>query len=403
MKYLQYPGNWYGFFKFSPKKLTDFPTSDYFANNWATVSFNMRDFLDQIYYNNTLQDYLMVAGIILISILALRLFKRFIINRLRIAAAKTSGTLDDFIIDGVDRFGLPIIQFAIIYWGLNFLDLSQKAETTIDTATSVIITYYVLRLVSSVILMLLESRIRRKEHGEEKIKQLGGLMLVINIVIWVIGIVFLLDNLGKDVTTIVTGLGIGGIAIALAAQNILGDLFNYFVIYFDRPFVVGEFNNVDDKMGTVEYLGIKTTRIRSLSGEQIIIGNSNLTGSRIHNYKRMINRRVAFTINIDYRTPIEKLKAIPDLLRAIVEEQKPVMFDRAHFATLADWSYKFEVVYFVLDSNFNIFMDIQQNINLKIVEELQKNGVYLVASPHTSLVPLPPAPEIKKEEGTIKT
>lgn len=352
----------------------------------------MQDLLDQVYYNNTIRAYLIAGSIIVLSILLLRAFKRVIIKRLRAAAAKTEGTTDDFIIDGLDRFGLPIIQFAVIYWGLNFLDLSTRAEHIIDLATSVIITYYVLRLVSSIIMTLLESRIRRQEHGEAKIKQLGGLMLVINIFIWVIGIVFLLDNMGKDVTTIIAGLGIGGIAIALAAQNILGDLFNYFVIYFDRPFEIGDFIVVDDKMGTVEYLGIKTTRIRSLSGEQIIIGNSNLTGSRIHNFKRMASRRIVFTINIDYRTPLEKLKTIPVLLRSIVEQQKQIRFDRAHFAAYGDWALKFEVVYFVLDPDFNKYMDIQQAINLQIREEFEKNEIYIVTSPHTSLVPPPPAP-----------
>jgi small-conductance mechanosensitive channel len=353
----------------------------------------MRDLLDQVYYNNTIRDYLIALSIIVLSILVLRAFKRVIIKRLRIAAAKTTSTTDDFIIDGLDRFGLPIIQFAIIYWGLNFLDLSLKAERIIEIATSVIITYFVLRLVSSIIMMLLESRIRRQEQGEDKIKQLGGLMLVINIFIWIIGIVFLLDNMGKDVTTIIAGLGIGGIAIALAAQNILGDLFNYFVIYFDRPFEIGDFIVVDDKMGTVEYLGIKTTRIRSLSGEQVIIGNSNLTASRIHNFKRMFSRRIAFTINIDYRTPLEKLRTIPALLRTIVEQQKPIRFDRAHFAAYGDWALKFEVVYFVLDPDFNKYMDIQQAINLQIREEFEKNEIYIVTSPHTSLIPPPPPPK----------
>lgn len=352
----------------------------------------MREFLNQVYYNNTIQDYLTVAGIIVISILMLRLFKRFIIKRLKAAATKTQGTTDDFIIDGIDRFGLPILLFTFIYWGLNFLRLPEKIAQIIDAAISIIITYYVLRLVSSVVLMLLQSRIRRQEHGEEKIKQLGGLMLVINIIIWIIGIVFLLDNMGKNVTAIVTGLGIGGIAIALAAQNILGDLFNYFVIYFDRPFEVGDFIIVDDKMGTVEYLGIKTTRIRSLGGEQIIIGNSNLTSSRIHNYKRMITRRAVFNFNIDYRTAIEKLKIIPALVRKIVEQQKTVQFDRAHFASFGEWALKFEVVYFVLDPDFNKFMDIQQAINLTIMEELKRNEIYFVTSVHLPLAPTPPAP-----------
>ncbi|HEY0741637.1 MAG TPA: mechanosensitive ion channel family protein, partial [Chryseosolibacter sp.] len=180
----------------------------------------MEEFLDQVYYHNTMRDYLLVAGIIVLSILILRAFKRLFINRLRTLAARTEGTFDDFLIDGLDRFGLPVIQFSIIYWGLNFLDLSTNAETVIKIATTVVITYFILRFLSSVILLLLQSHIRKQEHGEEKIKQLGGLMLVINIVIWVLGIVFVLDNLEYDVNAIVAGLGIGGIAIALAAQNI---------------------------------------------------------------------------------------------------------------------------------------------------------------------------------------
>jgi small-conductance mechanosensitive channel len=350
----------------------------------------MKEFLDQVYYHNTVRDYLLVAGIILLSILLLRAFKRLFINRLRALAAKTEGKVDDFIIDGIDRFGLPVIQFSVIYWCLNFLDLSTRAEDIIKIATTVVVTYFILRFLSSVILLVLQSHIRKQEHGEEKMKQLGGLMLVINIVIWVLGIIFVLDNLGQDVNALVAGLGIGGIAIALAAQNILGDLFNYFVIYFDRPFEVGDFIVVDDKSGTVEYLGIKTTRIRSISGEQIIIGNSNLTGSRIHNFKRLINRRILFTVNVDHRTPIEKMKAVPGILKAIVEEQKPVLFDRAHFATFGDWSLKYEVVYFVLDGDFNKYMDIQQNINLRIKEVFEANGIYIVSTPHTSLMPQPP-------------
>jgi small-conductance mechanosensitive channel len=359
----------------------------------------MKEILDQIYFNNTVRDYLVVFSIIVLSAIVLRLFKRFIIRRLRKMAAKTEGTLDDFIVDGAEKFLLPIVQFAVIYWGLNFLDLSGRAERIIDVATSVIITYFVLRLVSSVILTLLESRIRRQEKGEDKIKQLGGLMLVINIFIWATGIVFLLDNMGKDATTIITGLGIGGIAIALAAQNILGDLFNYFVIYFDRPFEIGDFIVVDDKMGTVEYLGIKTTRIRCLTGEQLVIGNSNLTGSRIHNFKRLEQRRVVFTLNIDYRTPPEKLKIIPGLVRSVIETQNSVRFDRCHFATFGDWSLRFETVYYVLDPDYNRYMDIQQQINLLIATRLKDNDIYMVTSVHMQLAPPPAAPP---EEKSIK-
>jgi small-conductance mechanosensitive channel len=347
----------------------------------------MNSILEEVYFHNTVLDYLIALGIIMVGTLVLRIIKGVFLERLRLLAAKTSSAIDDVLVTSLERFGVAALQFAVFYWGITYLNLSPKAERVIHVATSIVVTYFILRLLSTVILMLLQNRIKRQDRGEDKIKQLGGLMLIINIIIWILGIVFLLDNLQYNVTTIITGLGIGGIAIALAAQNILGDLFNYFVIFFDRPFEAGDFITVDDKMGTVEYVGIKTTRIRSLSGEQIIIGNSNLTGSRIHNFKRLVNRRILFSLNIDYRTPNEKLKMLPGLLKTIVEKQKPVLFDRAHFASFGDWSLRFEVVYFVLDPDFNKYMDIQQAINLDLNETLPKNEIFIVATPHVSFMP----------------
>jgi len=191
-------------------------------------------------------------------------------------------------------------------------------------------------------------------------------MVVVKILVWSVGLLLLFSNLGYNVTTILTGLGIGGIAIALAAQNILGDLFNYFVIFFDRPFEVGDFITVDDKKGTVENIGIKTTRIRSITGEQLIIANSNLTGSRIHNFKRLESRRVVFKLGVVYGLPLEKLRMIPGMVREIIEQSSPVRFDRVHFASYGDFSLNFEVVFFVDTPDYNQYMDILQEINFGI-------------------------------------
>ncbi|HEU5147461.1 MAG TPA: mechanosensitive ion channel family protein [Chryseosolibacter sp.] len=328
----------------------------------------MNDFFDQVYYNNTVGDYLIALAIIVGGIIVVLAFKTVIIHRLQAWAAKTPGTWDDFIVESFSRFVFPILMWTIVYWGIHTLELSDKTERTIRIATSIILTYYFLRLISSVVTTLLKSGVRKREHGEEKIKQLGGLLMVINIIIWFLGLVFLLSNWGIEVTPIIAGLGIGGIAVALAAQNILGDLFGYFVIFFDRPFEAGDFIIVDDKMGTIEYVGIKTTHIRALSGEQIIIGNANLTSSRIHNYKRMLKRRVVFTLNVDYGTPAEKLQRIPAMLKSLIEQEKLVTFDRAHFAAYHDWSLRFEIVYYVLSADFNVYMDIQQRINIGIYQ-----------------------------------
>jgi small-conductance mechanosensitive channel len=345
----------------------------------------MNDILDHVYYNNTIREYLITLSAIVLGIVLILAFKRVIIKRLQIWAKRTPGTWDDFIVDGFSRFGIPVIQWVIVYWAIHLLDLSAKTERVIQISTSIIVTYFILRLVSSIVIVLLRSGVQRREHGDEKIKQLGGLMLIINVFIWIVGLVFLLGNWGVEVTPIITGLGIGGIAVALAAQNILGDLFNYFVIFFDRPFEAGDFIIVDDKMGTIEYVGIKTTRLRSLNGEQIIIGNSNLTSSRIHNYKRMERRRVIFSIDVEYGTSLEVVKKIPSLLKSIVQEQGNITFDRAHFAAYKDWSLRFEVVYYVLSADFNIYMDIQQIINFRIYEEFEKQKIAF-AFPTQSLV-----------------
>lgn len=335
----------------------------------------MNEFLDQIYYDNTVREYLTALAVILGGVILVLALKRFIIKRLQSWAASTPETWDDFIVDSFSHFVVPIFQWTIVYWAIHLLHFSEQSERIIRIATSILVTYYILRMISSVVVVLVKSGIRRRGHGEEKFRQLGGLIMIVNAIIWTVGIVFLLGNWGVNVTPVVAGLGIGGIAVALAAQNILGDVFNYFVIFFDRPFEAGDFIIVDDKLGTIEYVGIKTTHIRALSGEQIIIGNGNLTNSRIHNYKRMAQRRVVFTINVQYGTPREAVEKIPGMLKEIVERQSRVRFDRAHFSAYHDWSLRFEIVYYVLSADYNVYMDIQQAINLEIYRAFDQQNI----------------------------
>ena len=201
----------------------------------------MEELLSKVYFDNTVQDYLIALGGVLLGMLILRIFRKTILASLHRLTKKTETEIDDYIVNAVERFGMPILNFVIIYFGVNFLALSEKAATYFHGAVVVVVIYYALRLISSTVLMLLQAFVRQQEDGEEKVKQLGGIMLLINILIWGVGALFLFDNLGYDVTAIIAGLGIGGIAIALAAQNILGDLFNYFVIFFDRPFEINDF------------------------------------------------------------------------------------------------------------------------------------------------------------------
>ncbi len=346
----------------------------------------MNDFLETTYFNNTVLEYLIALGTIILGFIIVKLFKRFFIKRLRKWTSKTSTSADDYVVDIIAKFGIPAIYAAIVYIVLNSLTLSERAENIISIAMTVVITYLIIQFVSTIIISILRVYVRKQENGEEKIKQIGGLILIINIIIWIVGLIFFFDNMGYDVTAIIAGLGIGGIAIALAAQNILGDLFNYFVILFDRPFEVGDFLIIDDKLGVVEYIGIKTTRIKSLSGEQLVFSNSDLTNSRIHNYKKMARRRVVFKIGVTYQTPYKKLKKIPGLLKSLVEEQEDVTFDRSHFQKYGDSSLDFEVVYYVAGADYNKYMDIQQEINFRIFEELEKMDVTIAYPTRTLYV-----------------
>jgi small-conductance mechanosensitive channel len=225
---------------------------------------------------------------------------------------------------------------------------------------------------------------------------IGIIRFVARVAVWAMVLLLTLDNLGVDITALVAGLGIGGIAVALALQNVLGDLLASLSIALDQPFVIGDFVIVGEHMGTVEYIGIKSTRVRSLTGEQIVMSNADLLSSRLRNYGRMHKRRVVFTLGVTYETPRPKLREIPLRLREIIEAQDGVRFDRAHFAKYGPYSLDFEVVYYVQSPDFGRYMDAQQAINFRIHEAFEALGVefayptqtlWLAAHPGTPVQP----------------
>jgi small-conductance mechanosensitive channel len=190
-----------------------------------------------------------------------------------------------------------------------------------------------------------------------------------------VALLLILDNLGIDITALVAGLGVGGIAVALAVQNILGDLFASLSIVLDKPFAVGDFIIIDDYLGSVEHVGLKTTRLRSLSGEQLVMSNADLLSSRIRNYGRMYERRIVFSLGVTYQTPRDKLKKIPGIIRDAVEAQDQTRFDRSHFKGYGSFSLDFETVYHVLQPDYNLYMDIQQAVNFAIHERFEAEGI----------------------------
>ncbi|MFN2362716.1 MAG: mechanosensitive ion channel family protein, partial [Halarsenatibacteraceae bacterium] len=195
------------------------------------------------------------------------------------------------------------------------------------------------------------------------------------IVTWIIAVVFILDNLNIRISGLLAGLGVGGIAIGIASQSIFQDIFSYFTIFIDKPFEIGDFIIIGEFRGVVEYIGIKTTRLRSLSGEQLVFSNTDLTSSRIHNYRRMRQRRINFKFGVTYDTPLEQLKEIPEIVREIIESKNKAKFDRAHFHAYGDYSLIYEVIYYVQDKDYAVYMDIQQEINFELKEIFNEKDI----------------------------
>ena len=219
--------------------------------------------------------------------------------------------------------------------------------------------------------------LKEMERGPDR--TFAGSLEIINFVahllIWSLLTLVALENLGINITALLAGLGVGGVAVALALQSVLGDLFASLSIALDKPFVVGDRLVIDAFAGTVERIGIKSTRMRSDTGEQIVLSNADILKSRVRNFGRAPEQRALATLRVDYATPAEKLRAIPKLLEGIVREHDNVRFERCHLTALGDSSLQFELSYFVQQPRLNPLLDLQQAVNFRIVEEFRRLDV----------------------------
>lgn len=335
----------------------------------------MQAIFDYSIFGNSLLSYLLSLGIFIAGMAVVYIFKRYVLGRLKRWADSTNTSIDDLLVKAIEKSLIPVFYIGVFYISLRNLTLSPDFEHGFRIAAIVLITVLVVRAAIAAINFGLQSYLMKSVDSSGGEKQLKGIRGLINFAIWVMALVFLLDNLGVKISAVVAGLGIGGIAVALAAQAVLGDLFSYFVIFFDKPFEIGDFIIIGDKMGVVEYIGIKTTRIRAIGGEQLVFSNTDLTNSRVHNFKKMERRRVVFKLGVIYQTPAEKLKIIPQIVKSIIDEQEGAAFDRGHFASYGDFSLNFEFVYYVTGADYNKYMDIQQSINLTIFEAFERNGI----------------------------
>jgi small-conductance mechanosensitive channel len=333
--------------------------------------------------------YLLVALAVSVTILLVRMAEKRFVARWKRAAAATPGTLDDVVVDVLDRSLLPLIYYGVFALGILYLELPAWVPRTVQVVGVALVAFYGARVATTVLAHAVN---RGPAKGD--VNRVRVAVPIIQVLVWGLALVFLLDNLGVQIGAVIAGLGIGGIAVALAAQAILGDLFSYVAIVFDRPFSIGDYIVVDTFSGTVEHIGIKTTRVRSSTGELIVFGNSNLLAARLRNFRSMYRRRVLFTFGLSYQTPTDTLEKVPDLVRSLMTGMPSVTLDRVHLHALAKESVDFEVVYYIENQDYNLFMDVQQTINLQLKRTFEKLGVELAAPARTTT---PAAPALSSE------
>ncbi|KAA1189227.1 mechanosensitive ion channel family protein [Pseudohalioglobus sediminis] len=332
--------------------------------------------LQHVLANNTLYDWLVALALAGGAFLLLMFLRRVVPARMKILAQRTATEWDDAVAEMLTSTRLLALAIVALYLGSLHLELRPGLRSMLTTVVTITLFLQIgLWLNRLLVDWLQRDRAWRRDEDPGNVAVVNALGFVARVALWAVVLLLVLDNIGINVTALVAGLGVGGIAVALAVQNILGDLFASLSIALDKPFAVGDFLIIDDLLGTVENIGLKTTRLRSLSGEQLVFSNTDLLSSRVRNYGRMYERRVVFKLGVTYSTPRDALKRIPEVIREVIEAQEEVRFDRSHFQAYGDFSLDFETVYFVLKADYNYYMDVQQAINLAIHQRFEEMGV----------------------------
>lgn len=358
-------------------------------NEYLEILRNNTIFANPIWENsfagNTLRDYTIALILFAFLTLIFWLVKKVIIKQVKKYTDKTKNTIDDNLIIGLNAIKMGILILLAFYLSLQTLVLNSTFAEFLFAILVILGVWQIIYIINVALRYFLKHNLK-EDQKEYSFLDSGLIQTLSQLALWAIGILFILSNLGINVVSLLAGLGIGGIAIALALQNILEDLFSSFAIYFDKPFAIGDFIVVGENMGNVQKIGIKTTRLKSLQGEEIVITNKELTGARIQNYKKMKERRVVFQFGVTYQTDNKKMQAIPGLVRDIIEDVENARYNRAHFLKFGDSALIFETVYYVESGSYEIYMDVNQAIHLHIKKVFEKKGIEMAYPTQTIYV-----------------
>ena len=323
---------------------------------------------------NTIEEYGWALGIFLGLWLAFFIVQKIIVARAKRYADSTETEVDNVAVRVVESFRPSVAVLLAGYIALYTLTLGDLLKTIIDSLFIVGITYQVV-VTMQVVVDFLVTRATKGKHDAHTRVAMKLLSALIKGAIWVFAVLLILSNSGVNITSLIAGVGIGGIAIAFALQSILKDLFSSFSLYFDKPFTVGDFIVVGEDAGTVKEIGVKTTRIKSLSGEELIIPNAQITEARVQNYREMKRRRVVQKLAIAYNTPTEKIRALAGWVEEIIDPIESMTFSRATFLDFGDSALILECVYFIEVSDYDVYMRAREAFNLGVKEKFDREGV----------------------------
>ncbi len=324
------------------------------------------------FWNSTGGRYIFAFLVFLFIVGVAKVFEILVVKKLRKLTKKTKTNWDDLLIKNIQSINWLFYIFLAGWLACVFVQIHSKVEKIFFVLFLLTLGYYLAKLFLSIWRCFLSAL---QEKGKIDLTMKNLLFQIGKWILIIIVLLLVLQNLGVQVSTLLAGLGIGGLAVAIALQNILSDLFSYFAIHFDKPFEIGDFIVFGSEKGTVEKIGLKSTRIRAITGEELVVSNRELTEKKIHNFKRMTERRITFTFGVIYETPTQKLKKIPEIIKEIFEKIEMIRLERVHFKSFGDFSLDFEVVYYVLSPDYLTYLDIQQKVNLALKERFEKEKI----------------------------
>jgi small-conductance mechanosensitive channel len=344
-----------------------------------------QELLNYSLWGNLVQDYILAIAVFAVAVIIFRIIKYGALKKLRSIAERTHAEIDDLLVKVVDKISWPFYVFFAVSIALNFIQVHNLVNVLFTYATPIVVVFIIVQSLQQFVDYGMQKLAKDKKQETEGsvVKVLGR---IFRGVLWALAFVYIISLFGVDVTTVVASFGVMGIVLGFGLQHILSDIFASFSIFFDKPFEVGDFIIVGDNLGVVKNVGIRSTRIQSLWGHEVVISNQELTSTRINNYKKLERRRVQFNFGVVYDTPSEKLEKVLKITEEVVNKIELAELDRVHFKKYGDYSLEFEVVYYIDSPDYNIYMDIQQEINFSLKKRFEKEEIRFAYPTQTVIV-----------------